>query len=115
MSAETETEGKLPEGYRWDDLVAKDGIEQLEFYRALLLKLGSKDAKATVAGDLCQLPRRHLKQPRVLKKLVTSIDELDWYSAKEEGLGDLYEGVIREKRHREEVGGGPILYASAFD
>ncbi len=41
MAKETEVEGQLPAGHRWDDLVARDGVEQLEFYRGLLLHLGS--------------------------------------------------------------------------
>lgn len=105
MLAETETEGRLPEGYRWSDLVAKDGIEQLEYYRALLLKLGSKDAKATVQAIYANA-QTALKQPRVLKKLVTSIDELDWYSAKEEGLGDLYEGLLEKNATEKKSGAG---------
>ena len=35
-------EGQLPKGYRWDDLTGKDGVEQLNFYRALLVHLGTK-------------------------------------------------------------------------
>ncbi|MBU6429851.1 MAG: SAM-dependent methyltransferase, partial [Cyanobacteria bacterium REEB65] len=39
MAQETGTEDQLPEGYRWKDLVSKDGVEQLEFYRILLIHL----------------------------------------------------------------------------
>ena len=37
-----------------------------------------------------------LRQPRNLTRLVESIDDLDWYSAREEGLGDLYEGLLEK-------------------
>ena len=50
MAKETETEEKknkdgsvrvnIPEGYRWDDLVNKSGIELKKFYKALLTHLG---------------------------------------------------------------------------
>ena len=33
MTEETGTAAQLPEGYRWPDLVDKDGVAQLEFYR----------------------------------------------------------------------------------
>ncbi len=36
MAKETDIELKLPEGYRWDDLEALEGTEQLEFYKRLL-------------------------------------------------------------------------------
>ncbi len=47
-----------------------------------------------------------LKQPRILKKLVQSIDELDWYSAKTEGLGDLYEGLLQKNASEKKSGAG---------
>ena len=43
MMEETGQAEQLPEGYRWQDLVALDGIDQLDFYRAALLHLGSKE------------------------------------------------------------------------
>src|SRR5688572_21487388 len=42
MAEETGTESQLPEGYRWRNLLAKEGIEQMKFYRALLLHLGTE-------------------------------------------------------------------------
>jgi type I restriction enzyme M protein len=38
--------------------------------------------------------------------LVTSIDGLDWYSAKEEGLGDLYEGLLEKNASEKKSGAG---------
>lgn len=34
MAKETRTEAQLPKGRRWDDLTAKEGLDQLNFYRA---------------------------------------------------------------------------------
>jgi type I restriction enzyme M protein len=42
MMKETGAEGQIPKGYRWDDLAKRDGVELLEFYRKLLVDLGSK-------------------------------------------------------------------------
>lgn len=36
MMKEQETESVIPEGYRWDDLLSKEGIELKEFYQAFL-------------------------------------------------------------------------------
>ncbi|WP_306557885.1 HsdM family class I SAM-dependent methyltransferase [Nostoc sp. 'Peltigera malacea cyanobiont' DB3992] len=47
-----------------------------------------------------------LKKPQILTKLVKSIDELDWYSAKEEGLGDLYEGLLEKNASEKKSGAG---------
>lgn len=40
MLAETRHEERLPKGYQWQKLVEDQGIEQLEYYRQLLLDLG---------------------------------------------------------------------------
>ena len=42
MMKETEQEKLLPAGYRWDDLTSKDGVDQLAFYRSLLVHLGNE-------------------------------------------------------------------------
>ena len=87
MAQETGVENQLPQGCRWRDLVAKDGIDQLKVYREVLLELGSNTSSERVQAIFANA-QTALKQPRILKKLVQSIDELDWYSAKQEGLGD---------------------------
>ena len=46
--------------------------------------------------------------PRNLKKLTDSINELDWYSARSEGLGDLYEGLL--EKNAQDVKGGAGQY-----
>lgn len=33
----------LPEGYRWDDLKSRIGRDQMQFYRNLLVQLGSDE------------------------------------------------------------------------
>jgi len=47
-----------------------------------------------------------IRQPRHLTKLVRSIDNLDWYSARQEGLGDLYEGLLEKNANEKKSGAG---------
>jgi len=105
MAEETGTEERLPEGYRWADLAEKEGMEQLTFYREMLLKLGSVAANRQVQAIYANA-QTTLKQPKILNKLVTNIDELDWYSAKAEGLGDLYEGLLEKNATEKKSGAG---------
>jgi type I restriction enzyme M protein len=105
MAEETKTERSLPEGYRWRDLKSKDGTEQLNFYRALLLHLGtggSSDRIRTIYADASTT----IRHPQILAKIVSEIDALDWYSAKEEGLGDLYEGLLEKNANEKKSGAG---------
>ncbi len=104
LAKETDTEAQLPIGYRWADLETKDGVDQLEFYRRLLLHLGTHGTTRVKA--IYVNASTSLKVPRNLKKLVDSIDELDWYSAKTEGLGDLYEGLLEKNANEKKSGAG---------
>jgi len=115
MAEETNTEGQIPEGWRWRDLEARDGLEQLTFYRRLLINLGSSQFKDD-EGVMRQVPHRvvaifanagtALREPRNLAKLVENIDKLDWYSARQEGLGDLYEGLLEKNANEKKSGAG---------
>jgi type I restriction enzyme M protein len=104
MAKETETESQLPKGSRWDDLDKLGGIDQLNFYRALLLKLGT-DSSTRVQAIYVNA-QTAVKTPVILKKLVDAIDDIDWYSAKEEGLGDLYEGLLERNASEKKSGAG---------
>jgi type I restriction enzyme M protein len=104
MMKETEKEDRLPEGYRWDDLVSKQGIELKNFYRHLLLDLGTngEGAVAQIYGNA----QTHIDEPKNLRKIIVSIDELDWYSARHEGLGNLYEGLLEKNANEKKSGAG---------
>ncbi len=104
MAKETETETNIPKQYRWDQLVAKDGTELKTFYRRLLLDLGEQGQgriKQIYAGA-----NSNIDEPKNLDKIIKSIDVLDWYSAKEEGLGNLYEGLLEKNANEKKSGAG---------
>jgi type I restriction enzyme M protein len=104
MLQETNREDRLPAGYRWNDLSGRDGIEQLDFYKAMLLELG-KARDGLVAAIFTDAQTR-LKKPTNLKALTASIGELDWFSAREEGLGNLYEGLLEKNAADKKSGAG---------
>lgn len=104
MTKETGTENQLPIGYQWDDLVALDGVEQLNFYREMLIHLGSKGSDRVRA--IFANATTSLNQPKNLHKLVHDINTLDWYSAKEEGLANLYEGLLEKNANEKKSGAG---------
>lgn len=111
MMKEQEKESAIPEGYRWDDLVAKEGTELKTFYQHLLLHLGTSGNE--MLRDIYSDAATSISEPKNLEKIIKSIDALDWYSAKEEGLGNLYEGLLekmRMKRNREQ---GNILHRAS--
>ncbi|MFB6264654.1 MAG: N-6 DNA methylase, partial [Bradymonadaceae bacterium] len=94
----------IPEGYRWADLVERDGNEKLRFYREMLIEL--EDSGSELVQQIYQNAQTTLRTPRNLEKLVTNIDQLDWFSAREEGLGDLYEGLLEKNATESKTGAG---------
>lgn len=104
MAEETGTESQLPEGRRWRELEGRDGVELLQFYRETLLELGTSAHPRVQA--IYANASTSLRQPRNLEKLVRSIDELDWFSARHEGLGDLYEGLLEKNAGEQKSGAG---------
>ena len=56
--------------------------------------------------DIYASAQTFVRQPKNLAKLVSSIDALDWYSAKTEGLGDLYEGLLEKNANEKKSGAG---------
>jgi len=111
MVQETDTETdsqsgevRIPEGYRWKDLENYDAASRLEEYKKLLIHLGSHGSQITKA--IYANASTVIRKPATLSKLVTEVDKLDWYSAKEEGLGDMYEGLLEINASEKKSGAG---------
>ncbi len=107
MLAETGRESLLPAAYRWKKLATLEGLEQLEFYRQLLLDLGNalKSPNPLVLAIFTDAQSK-LRKPTNLKGLTTAIDKLDWFSAREEGLGNMYEGLLEKNAAEKKSGAG---------
>lgn len=107
MLAETGHEERLPKAYRWKKLEEGQGIEQLEYYRQLLLDLGNpQKTKDQLVLAIFTDAQSKLRKPTNLKALTDAIDKLDWFSAREEGLGNLYEGLLQKNAAEKKSGAG---------
>ena len=104
MAKETTTDGQIPESYRWDELVKRQGVDLKRFYNELLNHLGENSAGRV--REIYSGARSNIDEPKNLEKIIRSIDELDWYSAKEEGLGNLYEGLLEKNANEKKSGAG---------
>lgn len=104
MAEETGQHDQLPKGYRWADLTARSAPERLEFYKKTLIHLGSHGSM--LAKEIFANASSFIKKPATLSTLVTEIDKLDWYSARQEGLGDLYEGLLEKNANEKKSGAG---------
>jgi type I restriction enzyme M protein len=112
MLAETGKQDLLPEDCRWAGLTSREGDALLTHYRATLLKLGTTGSPGIriIFTDA----QTALRKPANLRELVGAIDKLDWYSAKEEGLGDLYEGLLEKNAAEKKSGAGQYFTPRAL-
>lgn len=104
MAKETGKEDQIPKGHRWDDLEQKAAPDRLEHYKITLIHLGTHGS--TLVREIFGNASSFIKKPATLSTLVAEIDKLDWYSAKTEGLGDLYEGLLEKNANEKKSGAG---------
>jgi len=104
MAKETSTERQIPAGHRWDDLHANTGLDRLQAYKQTLIHLGNQGSR--LVQEIFANASSFIKKPATLTTLVVEIDKLDWYSARQEGLGDLYEGLLEKNANEKKSGAG---------
>lgn len=107
MLAETGHEERLPSEYRWASLARRTGMDQLTYYRQLLLNLGDLEQTSDqLVREIFTDAQSKLRKPTNLKALTDAIDKLDWFSAREEGLGTMYEGLLEKNAAEKKSGAG---------
>ena len=104
MAKETGVEDQIPTGCRWDDLERATAPDRLRIYKLALVSLG--EAKSRLVQEIFANASSFIKKPATLSTLVAEIDKLDWYSARQEGLGDLYEGLLEKNANEKKSGAG---------
>lgn len=97
MLAETDQTKLIPAAYSWTELASLEGGDQLRYYKKLLLDLGDPEiVHNQMVLAIFTDAVTHLREPKDLKTLTTNIDKIDWFSAREDGLGDMYEGLMQK-------------------
>lgn len=113
----------LPEGCRWGDLKGKSGINLMNDYRQMLLTLSTGKRTVVDANDPGKTKEEYvhsdplitaiyadaqtrLREPRHLEQLIKSLDQIDWYDATKDGLGNLYEGLLQKNANETKSGAG---------
>lgn len=90
--------------YNWNTLVSKSGIELHGYYKKLLRLFGTYCTGRV--REIYKGSATNIEEPKNLEKIITTIDSLDWYSAREEGLGNLYEGLLEKNANEKKSGAG---------
>ncbi|WP_313224908.1 class I SAM-dependent DNA methyltransferase [Stutzerimonas nitrititolerans] len=97
-------EHKLPDGCRWSDLTTKKGLVRLNHYRQMLQDLG-KSSDPIIAAIYADSQTR-IKEAHHFDQLIKSLDTINWFNARKDGLGDLYEGLLEKNASETKSGAG---------
>lgn len=90
--------------YSWDYLASLEGLELKKYYNKLLSELG--EASFNRISEIYVKAVSSIDEPKNLQKIISEINKLDWYEAKKEGLGDLYEGLLAKNADEKKSGAG---------
>ncbi|UDM07286.1 type I restriction-modification system subunit M [Halomonas sp. NyZ770] len=111
----------LPEGCRWTDLNNKSGINLLDDYKRILLSLSSgRDGTGRLIhtdpliSAVYADAQTRLREPRHLEQMIKTLDQIDWFSAQKDGLGDLYEGLLEKNANETKSGAGQYFTPRAL-
>ena len=101
---EKESRKPLLYNYSWEYLTTLEGIELKNYYMKLLSELGSTGIPKI--SDIYTKAVSSIEEPKNLQKIISEINKLDWFEAKQEGLGDLYEGLLQKNADEKKSGAG---------
>jgi len=111
----------LPEGCRWTDINSQSGINLLNDYKRILLSLSTgKDADGNLVHEDLLISaiyadaQTRLREPRHLEQMIKTLDQIDWFSAAKDGLGDLYEGLLEKNASETKSGAGQYFTPRAL-
>src|SRR6266487_237514 len=88
LADELGIEGEIPPEYRWNALAQATSKDILSRYKALLKKLGESDNPTLRA--IFATAQTRLRSDNAVSMLVRGFAEIDWYRARQSGLGDIY-------------------------
>lgn len=105
IAQETGTEELLPENCRWNDLTSYEGNNLLGYYQEMLTHLGSR-AKNENVKRIFAFPTTVFNHSENLKVVIDGINRINWHSLSQDGIGDIYEGLLAKNSEDSRSGAG---------
>ncbi|MCK4443464.1 MAG: N-6 DNA methylase [Thermoplasmata archaeon] len=93
----------LPEGWNWQSLRDKAGLELKEYYENLLRNLSKEPG---VLGDIFAGALSRFQNPVNLKRLVNLVDEVEWTALDIDVKAQAYEGLLEKAASEGKKGAG---------
>jgi type I restriction enzyme M protein len=93
----------IPNGFDWQSLIKKDGVELEVHYRAVLDKLGKEKG---MIGVIFRKSQNRIQDPAKLKRLLTLIGGETWLGMDIDVKGEIYEGLLQKNAEDVKSGAG---------
>lgn len=116
------TKDPIPEGCRFDDLLALSGTPLINAYKQALTTLSSGElADGSHIENLDPRVRAiytdaqtSIKEPKHLEYLIKNLDEINWDSEDRDVLGAAYEGLLEKNANETKSGAGQYFTPRAL-
>ncbi len=103
---------RIPAGYDWPSLLAKDGVELEGHYTMTLTELGKEPA---LLGLIFRKAQNRVQDPAKLKRLIADmIDGETWLGVDADVKGDAYEGLLEKNAADTKSGAGQYFTPRAL-
>ncbi|MFD4643139.1 N-6 DNA methylase [Lentzea sp. NPDC058436] len=112
LANELDIERDVPSQFRWDALRSQPESVILERYQDALRALGvsSNPKLARIFED----SRTAIRSGHSLRRLIEGIASIDWYRGGQNGIGDIYEGLIEKNATESRYGAGQYFTPRAL-
>ena len=102
---------KIPEGYRWDDLLKETGEDLVQLYESMLDKLSKEPG---IVGTIFTKATNRIESPVYLEKLISFIDTENWLVMQGDVKGKLYEDILEKNGSDKKSGAGQYFTPRAL-
>ena len=102
---------KIPEGYRWDDLLKETGEDLVDCYENMLDVLSKEPG---IVGTIFTKATNRIESPVYLEKLISFIDAENWLVMEGDVKGKLYEDILQKNGSDKKSGAGQYFTPRAL-
>ena len=101
----------IPAGFRWQDLLALDGLELIRQYEETLNVLQKED---NLIGTIYTKAQNKIDKPIYLKKVIMLINEEQWLVMDGDVKGAIYESILEKNGQDKKSGAGQYFTPRAL-
>ena len=102
---------KIPNGYKWKDIVNLSGTDLIEKYEEILTELSKEDG---IIGTIFTRATNKIDRPVMLAKIIEMVNEENWYLMEGDLKGAIYENILETNGQDKKSGAGQYFTPRAL-